>query len=120
MKNDPARTGLARPEVEARLLGKTGREYWRSLDELAKDPGFDEFLHREFPREAAVWSESFSRRSLLKVMGAGLALAGLSGCVQEPEEKIVPRLKFTRPVSIFGYSFSNRLGLRVKTEVTKP
>ena len=34
-------------------------------------------------------TDALTRRSMLKVMGAGLALAGFSGCAQEPEEKIV-------------------------------
>jgi len=67
----------------------TGREYWRSLDELAKTPQFEEFLHREFPVGASEWYDSVSRRKFLSLMGASLALAGLAGC-RKPIEKIVP------------------------------
>ena len=39
--------------VRAKLEGKRGRHYWRSLEELADDPRFEEMLHREFPRHAS-------------------------------------------------------------------
>ena len=29
-----------------------GREFWRTLDELADDPAFHERLHHEFPRRS--------------------------------------------------------------------
>jgi molybdopterin-containing oxidoreductase family iron-sulfur binding subunit len=80
-------------EVRAKLAAKGGREYWRSLEEIAETPEFKEFLTREFPREAGSWGEEFSRRDFLKVMGASLSLAGLTACVKQPEEKIVPYVK---------------------------
>ena len=79
--------------IRERLAGLGGSAYWRSLDELAETPEFTEFLHREFPREASVWDDALSRRGFLKIMGASLALAGLSGCLKQPEEKIVPYVK---------------------------
>jgi MoCo/4Fe-4S cofactor protein with predicted Tat translocation signal len=76
-------------------LGKTaGKEYWRCLEELADTKEFKEFLQQEFPRHASAWIDSLDRRSFLKVMGASLALAGLSGCMSAApaptDEKIVP------------------------------
>src|SRR5258706_279638 len=79
--------------IRERLSNEKGAKYWRSMDELADTEEFREFLHREFPREASVWEDSFSRRSFLKVMGASLALAGLSSCVKQPDEKIIPYVK---------------------------
>jgi molybdopterin-containing oxidoreductase family iron-sulfur binding subunit len=79
--------------IRARLAGARGREYWRSLDELAATAEFQDYLHREFPRQASEWIDPspISRRQFLKLMGASLALAGLSGCqLTEPQEKIVP------------------------------
>src|SRR5258707_12261210 len=38
--------------VRAKLQSKTGKQYWRTLEELAGDPEFEELLHREFPRQA--------------------------------------------------------------------
>jgi hypothetical protein len=36
--------------VRAKLREKSGKQYWRSLEELADDPHFEELLHREFPQ----------------------------------------------------------------------
>jgi molybdopterin-containing oxidoreductase family iron-sulfur binding subunit len=69
-----------------------GRTYWRSLGEYARTPDFEEWLHREFPAGAAEWeNDPLSRRSFLRLMGASLALAGLSltGC-RRPEAHLVP------------------------------
>ncbi|MER3523707.1 MAG: molybdopterin oxidoreductase [Ignavibacteria bacterium] len=79
--------------VRRTLAGKGGKEYWRSLNELAETEEFKEYLRQEFPREAGTWGEEFSRRDFLKVMGASLSLAGLTACVKQPDEKIVPYVK---------------------------
>ncbi len=71
----------------------TGPEYWRSLEELAGSPAFQEALHREFPKGASEWVDSVSRRGFLKVMGASMALAGMTGCVRLPLEPIVPYVR---------------------------
>lgn len=52
--------------------------YWRSLDELADSPQFRAWLEAEFP--SAAEPGGLSRRRWLQLMGASLALAGLSGC----------------------------------------
>jgi MoCo/4Fe-4S cofactor protein with predicted Tat translocation signal len=72
---------------------KTGPEYWRSLEELAGSPEFQEALHREFPKGASEWIDTVSRRGFLKVMGASLGLAGMTGCVKLPKEAIVPYVR---------------------------
>ena len=69
---------------------RLNKKYWRSLDELADSPVFREFVAREFPQQAEGWHDPVERRTFLKLMGASLALAGLSGCVFQPPEKIVP------------------------------
>ena len=80
--------------LRARLHEKTGKQYWRSLEELAQDPKFEELLQREFPRQApSEWDDSVDRRDFLKLMGASLALAGLSGCGRAPEQHILPYVK---------------------------
>src|SRR5579863_4606260 len=63
------------------MAEKTGPEYWRSLEELAGSEEFQQALHREFPKGASEWVDSVSRRGFLKVMGASLGLAGMTGCV---------------------------------------
>src|SRR5277367_1547236 len=72
---------------------KTGPEYWRSLEELAGSENFQQALHREFPKGASEWVDSVSRRGFLKVMGASLGLAGMTGCVRLPLEPIVPYVR---------------------------
>jgi MoCo/4Fe-4S cofactor protein with predicted Tat translocation signal len=78
---------------EANNDGKAGPEYWRSLEELAGSPAFQEALHREFPKGASEWVDSVSRRGFLRVMGASMALAGMTGCVKLPQEPIVPYVR---------------------------
>ncbi|RPI19090.1 MAG: molybdopterin oxidoreductase, partial [Acidobacteria bacterium] len=79
--------------VRERLKATKGREYWRSLEELAGTPEFDEYLHREFPEHASVWDNSVDRRGFLRLMGASLALAGLGACTTQPPEKIIPYVR---------------------------
>ena len=50
---------------------------------------FKEFLHREFPTAASEFPEGVSRRRWMELMGASLALGGLTGCRWEAE-KIAP------------------------------
>ena len=89
----PAKMTLA--EVRAKLEGKTGRRYWKNLDELAETPAFQELMQEEFPRQASAgeWVDPVSRRGFLKVMGASFALAGLAGCTKQPDEPIFPYVK---------------------------
>src|ERR671921_2235249 len=79
--------------VRAKLESKRGREFWQSLEELAETEEFDELLHSEFPRHASEWDEGADRRTFLKLMGASLANAGLSGCSYQPPETIVPYVR---------------------------
>ena len=71
-----------------------GRRYWRSLDELADQPEFKDWLHREFPVGASeLVEDGQSRRNFLKIMSASFAFAGIAtlgaGC-RRPEEKLEP------------------------------
>jgi molybdopterin-containing oxidoreductase family iron-sulfur binding subunit len=79
--------------LRRRLADSSGRVYWKSLEELTRAPQFLEFLHREFPEQASTFDDPEGRRGFLKMMGASLALAGLTGCTRQPEEKIVPYVK---------------------------
>lgn len=69
------------------------REMWRTLDELAGDPAFQERLYNEFPSEVEAIADPASRRTFIKLMGASVALAGLAGCTRQPAEKIVPYVR---------------------------
>ncbi|HKV64598.1 MAG TPA: TAT-variant-translocated molybdopterin oxidoreductase [Candidatus Acidoferrum sp.] len=80
--------------VRARLQSKTGKQYWRTLEELSGDPEFTELLRREFPRQApSEWDDGVDRRDFLKLMAASLAFAGLGGCGRTPEQVVVPYVK---------------------------
>lgn len=71
-------------QIRQRLAGKEGVTYWRSLDELADTYEFQEYLRKEFPRQAAPLENGVDRRDFLKLLGASMALAGLSACARPP------------------------------------
>ena len=77
-------------EAREKSARSGGRDYWRSLEELAGTEEFEIMLQREFPEQASEWSDGVSRRNFLKLMGASLAFGGLTNCTIQPEEKIVP------------------------------
>src|SRR5712692_294478 len=79
--------------ARAHLAETQGPEYWRSLEELAGSPEFQEMLHREFPKGASEWLDAVSRRGFLKLMGASLAMAGMTACTKQPLEPIVPYVR---------------------------
>ena len=79
--------------LRGKLEATRGREYWRSLESLAETPEFKDFLHREFPQNASEWLDPVGRRSFLKLMGASLALAGVSACTRQPDEEIIPYVR---------------------------
>ena len=91
------RNNLDLAHVRARLDGVQGRDYWRSLDELASTPEFRDLLEREFPHQAVGWSDDEDsvegRRNFLKLMGASLDLAGLTACTRQPTEHIMPYVR---------------------------
>src|SRR6267378_6684988 len=79
--------------ARAHLAETQGPEYWRSLEELAGSPEFQEMLHREFPKGASEWLDSVSRRGFLRLMGASLAMAVMTGCTKLPLQEIVPYVR---------------------------
>jgi molybdopterin-containing oxidoreductase family iron-sulfur binding subunit len=76
-----------------RLEQSQGKQYWRTLDELADTPEFRDLISREFPSEAPSLLDAFSRRNFLKMMGASLAFGGLTGCRSRVDERIFPYAK---------------------------
>jgi MoCo/4Fe-4S cofactor protein with predicted Tat translocation signal len=79
--------------LREKLKGAHGQQYWRSLDELAQTPEFEEMLHCEFPAGASEWGDGLDRRSFFKLAAASLALAGLTACTKQPNAKILPYVK---------------------------
>jgi len=79
--------------ARARIAETRGPEFWRSLEELAGSSEFQEMMHREFPKGASEWLDAVSRRGFLKLMGASLAMAGMTACTKQPMEPIVPYVR---------------------------
>ena len=71
----------------------SGPRYWKSLDDLAETPAFNDWVEREFPAGASDM-EGVNRRHFMKVMAASFGLAGLgmAGC-RRPEQTILPYSK---------------------------
>ena len=82
--------GFGGPAVRRRV------NRWRTLEERAGDPAFLEYVHNEFPSllpEPESIADPVARRAFLKLMGASLALAGVTACTRQPAEKIVPYVR---------------------------
>ena len=89
--HESSSSGLAKIRTDLNTL--TGKKYWRSLEELADAGEFQKLVEREFPENASEWNDPAGRRKFLKLMGASLALAGLTGCTRQPTEKIAPYVR---------------------------
>jgi molybdopterin-containing oxidoreductase family iron-sulfur binding subunit len=119
-------------DIRTRLAGLEGRAYWRSLEELSNTPEFQDYLHREFPAQASEFRDPAGRREFLKLMGASLALAGVSACTRQPDEKIIPYVRqpeeivpgrplfYATAMPLGGYGFpllaENHMGRPTKLE----
>ena len=107
----------------------TGKKYWRSLNQLAGTPEFQEWVHREFPANASEMLDGNSRRTVLKLMAASFGLAGLAAC-RRPVEHILPNAMGTEaenylPGEPFFYSTvmaqsGHVTGLMVETHDGRP
>jgi MoCo/4Fe-4S cofactor protein with predicted Tat translocation signal len=86
--------------LRTRLSGKNGKAYWRSLEELADSEQFYEALHREFPENATEWNDPVGRRRFMRLMGASLALAGLTACTKQPPEYFAPYAKQPEEITL--------------------
>ena len=98
MKEEPSKMTENSPEtvdlnaLRRRLEGRKGPDYWRGLEELADTEEFRSYVKQEFPQYPENWDLSATRRDFLKLMGAALAMTGLSAC-SSPVEKILPYAK---------------------------
>jgi len=65
------------------------KRFWKSTDEIDGGESFEQFLAREYPSQAHKFQDPPQRREFLKLMGASLALAGVSAsCTRQPKETI--------------------------------
>src|SRR5262245_25964672 len=90
--------GTQNPELrtvnlELRTQNAEPLRFWRTPAELSDDLAFRERLYNEFPSEIETIADETTRRTFLKVMGASLALAGVTACTRQPDEKIVPYVR---------------------------
>jgi molybdopterin-containing oxidoreductase family iron-sulfur binding subunit len=81
-----------------KLESLEGREYWRSFEEVLGGADFRAHTENEFRHELPVHGEppadgGIDRRSLITLMGASAALAGLTGCTRQPTERIFPYVR---------------------------
>lgn len=80
-------------KLQQRLAGKEGSGYWRSLLELAQSSEARDLAGQEFPNLDRLWQAPISRRQTLQLLGASMALAGMTSCIRQPEEDIVPYVR---------------------------
>jgi molybdopterin-containing oxidoreductase family iron-sulfur binding subunit len=125
-------TSAVPSEVAERLAGKSGRKYWRSLDELTHDAEFSarltEHVRKEYPSQVEMLADPVQRRTFLQLMGASLALAGISSCTRQPDEHILPFAKTPENVIpgkplYFATSMpwaSGAIGLLVESHMGRP
>jgi len=118
-----AAEGASRLDLAAareRLAAASGRGFWRSLEELAAAP--ESAPGSDLPPDAV------TRRQMLGLMGASLALGGLAGCVKQPPEKIVPYVDQPQEIvpgqSLFFATAANlggaAVGLLVESTMGRP
>ncbi|MEO8269107.1 MAG: TAT-variant-translocated molybdopterin oxidoreductase, partial [Aureliella sp.] len=79
------------PKVLATCATKDGPEYYRSLEHLAGSPELQRYVEQEFPGLAQA-IDSANRRQFLGLLGASMALAGITstGCRRWPVEEVRP------------------------------
>ncbi len=81
----------ATPGVPAAGYGKA---YWRSIEEKLATPEYLEAVRPEFPEGADLPPSGFMRREFMQLLGASLALAGVTACTTRPSnEKMLPYTK---------------------------
>ncbi|MEM9663886.1 MAG: TAT-variant-translocated molybdopterin oxidoreductase [Bacteroidota bacterium] len=89
---DPASVAAkpASPSEETGAASAAPRHrFWRSIEHLKQDPEFERLNQHEFMPGALDPPTSTSRRQFMQLMGASMALAGLTAC-RRPVEKILP------------------------------
>ncbi len=85
---------LSSAEVAADRAAEGQPRFWRSTSDLRNTPAHRALLKDEFHPAAQDASDlegdpGPSRRSFMKIMGASMAMAGLTGC-RRPVEKVLP------------------------------
>jgi len=77
--------------MKTRIIGHSGKRLWKSFEELAETPEFHKWVADEFPNRSSLLG--MDRKTFLRVSGAAMAMAGLSGCRILPQSKAVPYVR---------------------------
>src|SRR5439155_14053270 len=100
-----------------------------TLEELAHTEEFRQLLRQKVPSALALLDEGIDRRKFLGLLGASLALAGITGCSQAPVERIHPYVRapeeaipgrplyFATAMPLGGYASG---GLLVESHMGRP
>jgi molybdopterin-containing oxidoreductase family iron-sulfur binding subunit len=122
-EQEPPESGLSRGQLAA----PRGREFWRSLEELADTPEFQRYVQDEFPEGASEFEDPAGRRRFLKLMGASIALAAAGGaCAYQPTERYAPYVRqpeeLTPAKALFFATAMPRggIGLLVRSNAGRP
>ncbi len=94
-RREPLRRAAAAcpPRRGVRAAGY-GKAYWRSIEEKLATPEYLEAERPEFPEGADLPPSGFMRREFMQLLGASLALAGVTACTTRPgDEKMLPYTK---------------------------
>ncbi|MCU1292258.1 MAG: molybdopterin oxidoreductase, iron-sulfur binding subunit, partial [Bryobacterales bacterium] len=114
--------------LREKLANGDGPEFWRTLEEAAETDELKEYIEQEFPSLEGQIPQGVDRRSLLKVMGASLAMAGAAACTKQPKELIVPYVRqpenvipglplfYATAMPLLGYA----RGLLVESHLNRP
>ncbi|MEM7394067.1 MAG: TAT-variant-translocated molybdopterin oxidoreductase [Verrucomicrobiota bacterium] len=114
-------------EVRETLSEQKGRGFWQGLEQLSDNSRFKDLVRREFPRHHNAFID-VDRRDFLKLAGASMAFAGLTGCTRQPMEKIVPYVRapeeivpgrplyYATTMTLAGYGY----GLLAESHVGRP
>jgi len=86
MRREHSSFDLSRARAAAAAGGK---RFWTCLEELLDEDGFRAWMAGEFPAAVPLFEEP-GRRQFLKLMGASLLLAGLTGCGDNRAEEALP------------------------------
>lgn len=82
-----------RTTSEAESPSRDPLRFWRTLGEQADAEALIDQVAREFPHLLPLVNELPHRRQFLTLLGASLALAGITGCEQRPSERILPYVR---------------------------
>ena len=118
---------MSKIPVEQRIEQTVDNTYWRSREQLANTPEFQQIVKREFADGASELTDPVSRRNFLQLMTASVGLAGMQAC-RRPVEKILPYTRTPEDVipgisQQYATSFSlgaHSFGLLVESHEGRP